>query len=134
MGAASAVVDGGITRAKFDNTEVSAIVNELEPSVSRHTGKQLRRLRLVFRSYEPEAKKSIEDAAHAGLRLHLGPDQSGDTTIWILGDELRPKFHGFFEPFHTNTEILSAENSALTERLLEALISKVAVSVQIHMV
>jgi hypothetical protein len=39
-------------------------------------------------------------------------------------DELRPKSHGFLEPFVSNTEILSAENSLLTEQLLEALISK----------
>ena len=240
MGAASVAAGGGITRAKFDNTEISAIVSELEPSVSRHSGKQLRRLRLVFRAYEAEAKKSIEGAASDGLHVHLGPDEGGDNTIWILGkhsssfrndepmvtyvwtiaegehleidhlvigeasfrpyryeeefdgsdiltinahltvstddwkalramsgyflvvrtginetprkmrfgevlwsttddaasyklrvvlvdehyDELSPKSHGFFEPFRRNIEVLSSENSLLTDRLMEALIAK----------
>jgi hypothetical protein len=87
MGAASVVAAGGfIIPAKFGKTEVSAIATELESSVSQHTGNRLRRFRLVFRAYEPEQKKAIEDSAHSGTRVHLGPDEETDESKWILGD------------------------------------------------
>jgi hypothetical protein len=240
MVAASVAAGGGIVRAKFGNTEVSAIATALDSNVSQHTGKRLRRFRLVFRAYETKQKESIKDAAHSGTRVHLGPDGGSEETTWILDDhsynyrddepmvtyswtiaeeehlqidhlaigdasfrpyryeeefdgsdtltiyahmrvstdewkalramspyfsvvrrginetprkmrfgwvlwsttedadsfnlrvvlvdqhrdELHPKSHGFLEPFRSNSEILSAENFALTERLLEALISK----------
>jgi len=86
MGAVSVAAGGGIIRARFGDTEVSAIATALDSNVSQHTDKRLRRFRLVFRSYEAEQKKAIEDAARAGTRVHLGPDEGGENATWILGD------------------------------------------------
>jgi len=115
MGAAIVAAGGGITRAKFGNTEVSAIATALDSNVSQHTDKRLRCFRLVFRSYEAEQKKAIEDAAQAGTRVHLGPDEGGENATWILGDHsssFRPD-----EPVVTYSWTIAEEEHLQIDRL-----------------